>query len=67
MSDFISVLDLVGKDEFSRVREIKDEVADIDNSIRKQMDAGLSVDDMKTARLVREAADAAAAILNKLL
>ncbi len=67
MSDFISVLDIIGKDEYNKARTIKDEVADIDNGIRKQMDAGLSVDDMKTARLVREAADAAATIVNKLL
>ena len=66
MSDFISVLDLAESGDTARQRALKDEMAALDFDFRRRMDAGLVPEDMKTALTVREAAQAASAILNKI-
>lgn len=66
MSDFISVLDLAESGDTARQRALKDEMAALDFDFRRRMDAGLVPEDMKTALAVREAAQAASAILNKI-
>lgn len=62
----ISVLDLLDNTSYASQRAVRDEVAAMDNEIRRRMDSGLSPDDMKTAMAARGAAQAAALILEKL-
>jgi hypothetical protein len=66
MNDFVSVLDLIKDASYGEQRKIKDEIADMEYSLRRAMDQGLSPDDMKKAQAAREAAQAASEILNKL-
>ena len=47
MSDFISVSDAVESGSYSDQKAIRDEVADIAYRLRREMDAGLTPDDMK--------------------
>ena len=62
----ISVLDLLDDAPYASQRAVRDEVAAMDNDIRRRMDAGLSPDEMKTAQAARAAAQAASLILEKL-
>lgn len=62
----VSVLDLLDNASYDSQRAVRDEIAAMDNEIRRSMDAGLSPDDMKIAQSARSAAQAAAAILERL-
>ena len=50
MTDFVSVFDLLESDNEAAKKTVRDEVADIQYSIRRAMDAGLSPDEMKAAQ-----------------
>lgn len=66
MSDFISATDAAESASYADQKAIRDEVADMDYRLRRTMDAGLTPDDMKVARSVKEAVDAAQEILSKI-
>ena len=66
MSDFVSVLDLIERDDTFQLRAIKDEMAALDLEFRKRMDAGLTPEEMRKAVAVREAAQAALSALNSI-
>ena len=66
MSDFTSVLDLLEDAPYGAQRAVKYEIADMEYGIRRAMDRGLTPDEMKEAQAARDAAQAAAAILDKL-
>lgn len=67
MTEFISTLDIMENAPYGTQRAVKDEIADMDAGIRRIMDRGLTPDEMKTAQAAREAVQAAAAILDKIL
>ena len=66
MSDFISAQDALESGSTVDQKTIRDEVSDIVYRIRREMDAGLTPDDMKVARAEKDAADAAEEILSKI-
>lgn len=66
MSDFISVTDAVESGSYSDQKVIRDEVADIAYRLRREMDAGLTPDDMKVVSAEKAAAEAAGEILSKI-
>ena len=66
MSDFVSVLDIMESGDVSQQRALKDELAALDLSLRRHMDAGLVPEEMKLVTAEREAVLAASEILNKL-
>ena len=66
MSDFIPVLDILENAPYGAQRAVRDEVVDIESGVRRAMDRGLTPDEMKAAQAVREASQAASAILDKL-
>ena len=66
MSDFVSVLDLIERDDTFHLRAIKDEMAALDLEFRQRMDAGLTPEEMREAVAIREAAQTAMAVLNSL-
>lgn len=66
MSDFISASDAAQSGAYINQKAIRDEVADIVYRIRREMDAGLTPEDMKTAQDEKAAADAAEEILSKI-
>ena len=66
MSDFTSVLDLLEDTPYGAQKAVKDELADREFGIRRVMDRGLTPDEMQKAHAAREAAQAAAVILDKL-
>ena len=66
MSDFISAADAAASASYADQKAIRDEVADLDYRLRRTMDAGLTTDEMKVARSVKEAVDAAQEILSKI-
>lgn len=66
MTDFVSVLEMAESRSYSDQRSVRDEVADMEFGIRREMDRGLSPDEMRTAQAAREAVQAAASILDKL-
>ena len=66
MSDFVSVLDVIGESSYDAQRKIRDEVAAMDFELRRAMDRGLAPDDMKKALAAREAVHTASAVLEKL-
>lgn len=66
MTDFVSVFDLLESDNEAAKKTVRDEVADIQYSIRRAMDAGLSPDEMKAAQALRDAANAASEVLSEL-
>lgn len=63
MSEFISVHDALESGSFFDQKTIREETADIVYRLRREMDAGLTPDEMKVARAEKEAADAAEEIL----
>lgn len=66
MTDFISAADAAQSANYGEQRQIRDEVAEMAARLRREMDAGLSTDDMKVARAEQEAIAAAQMILEKL-
>ena len=66
MTDMVSVLDVLDNASYGAQRAIRDEVAEMDASLRRRMDSGLSPDEMKTALAARNAVQSAAGILEKL-
>lgn len=66
MSEFVSVLDIMENAPYGAQTAVRDEVAAMDAELRRTMDRGLTPDDMKKAQTARAAAQAAAAILDKL-
>lgn len=63
MSEFISVHDVLESGSLFDQKKIREETADIVYRLRREMDAGLTPDEMKVARAEKEAADAAEEIL----
>ena len=62
----VSVLDIMDSAFYGSQRNVRDEVFEMDSSLRKLMDTGLTPDDMKKAQDVRSAVQAAGVILDKL-
>ncbi len=67
MDEFVSVLDLTESGDMFAAKRIRDEVADIQYAVRRAMDRGLSLEEMRAAEKVRDAANAASEILNEIL
>ncbi|MBO5658647.1 MAG: hypothetical protein J6S08_04345 [Duodenibacillus sp.] len=65
MSEFVSAMDAMNSASYNDQKLIREEVAEIDFRLRRAMDAGLSVDEMKMARAAKQAVDAANEILEK--
>ena len=66
MNDMISVLDVIEGASYGAQRSIRDEVFEMDASLRRTMDRGLAPDEMKIAQQARSAVQAASSILEKL-
>lgn len=66
MTQFVSVFDLLESDDATAKKAVRDEIADIQYEIRCAMDQGLSPDEMKTAKALRDAANAASEVLVEL-
>ena len=66
MTQFVSVFDLLESDDATAKKAVRDEIADIQYEIRSAMDQGLSPDEMKTAKALRDAANAASEVLVEL-
>lgn len=66
MSEFISTLEMVEQSSYDEKRRLMDEIAELDFDLRRTMDKGLSVDDMKKASAARHAVQSAQIILEKL-
>ena len=67
MEEFVSVFDLINSDEANTKKEVRDEVANIQFTVRRAMDQGLSPEEMKVAEKLRDAANAASEVLDDLL
>ena len=67
MNEFVSVMDLLESDDSFAKKAVRDEVADIQYTVRRAMDQGLSVEEMRTAEAVRTAANAAEEVLSAIL
>ena len=65
MSEFISVMDAMNSASYNDQKMIRDEVADIEFRLRRTMDEGLSIEEMKLAQAAKQAVDAANEILAK--
>jgi hypothetical protein len=65
MSEFISVMDAMNSASYNDQKMIRDEVADIEFRLRRAMDEGLSIDEMKLAQAAKQAVHAANEILTK--
>lgn len=66
MTTFVSTADAARDASYEDRRRIQDETADMAARLRREMDAGLSPEDMKRAQAEKAAVDAAADILEKL-
>ena len=66
MTEFISAADAAASASYSDQKAIRDEVADISFRLRREMDAGLTPEDMRAHQAEKDAADAAEEILSKL-
>ncbi len=66
MNDVVSVLDLLENNDYGSLRSVRDEVAEMDASLRRLMDKGLAPDEMQTAQTARTAVQSASSILEKL-
>lgn len=62
---FVSVMDMLENGSMG-YRSVQDEVLEMNLSVKRHMDQGLSPDDMAVAQTVREATQAAAHALEKL-
>ena len=65
MSELIPVMDAMNSASYNDQKMIRDEVADIEFRLRRTMDEGLSIDEMKLAQAAKQAVDAANEILAK--
>ena len=65
MSEFISVMDAMNSASYNDQKMIRDEMVEMEFRIRRAMDEGLSVDEMKLAQAAKQAEDAANEILAK--
>ena len=65
MSEFISVMDAMNNASYNDQKMVRDEVAEMEFRVRRAMDEGLSLEDMKLAQAVKQAVDAANEILAK--
>lgn len=66
MSEFISVADVCPTGFAREQKEVRDEVAGIAFRLRREMDRGLTPDEMKVVREEAEAAQAAEEILSRI-
>ena len=66
MSEFISTTDAMESGSVVDQKAIREEVSAIAFRVRREMDAGLSPDDMKQAQGAKAAAEAAGEILSKI-
>ena len=66
MTEFTSAADAAESGSCSDQKTIRDEVAAIVYRLRREMDAGLTPDDMKVVSAEKAAAEAAEEILSKL-
>ena len=66
MNDVVSVLDLLENNDYGSLRSVRDEVAEMDASLRRLMDKGLAPDEMQMAQTARTAVQSASSILEKL-
>ena len=66
MNETVSILDLLDGQEYGPLRALRDDVAEMDASLRKIMDRGLTPDEMRAAQSARAAVQSASAILEKL-
>ena len=66
MTDFISAADAAASGSYYDQKAIRDEVADISFRLRREMDAGLTPEDMREHQAEKDAADAASEILSKI-
>ncbi len=67
MDEFVSVLELIDSDDVQAKKAIRDEVAEIQMTIRRTLDQGVSLDEARTLGQVRDAANAAEEVLEELL
>ena len=67
MSEFIAAADALEGASYIDQKTVRDEVFEISMRLRREMDAGLSPDDMKVAVAEKAAADAAGEILARIL
>ncbi|MBQ3893397.1 MAG: hypothetical protein II737_08405, partial [Mailhella sp.] len=66
MNDMVSILELLDGQEYGPLRHLRDDVTEMDASLRKLMDRGLTPDEMRVAQSMRAAVQSASAILEKL-
>ncbi len=66
MSEFIAAADALEGASYIDQKTVRDEVFEISMRLRREMDAGLSPDDMKVAVAEKAAADAAGEILSRI-
>ncbi|MBR4423137.1 MAG: hypothetical protein IKS68_02820 [Mailhella sp.] len=66
MNDMVSILDLLENADFGLLRTVRDDVAEMDLSLRKLMDRGLTPQEMQAAQSARAAVQSASVILEKL-
>lgn len=66
MTDFISAADAAANASYSDQKALRDEVVDIRARITREMDRGLTPEEMKAAQAEKAAADAAEQILSRL-
>ena len=66
MNDMVSILDLLENADFGLLRTVRDDVAEMDLSLRKFMDRGLTPQEMQAAQSARAAVQSASVILEKL-
>ena len=62
----VSILDLLENADFGLLRTVRDDVAEMDLSLRKLMDRGLTPQEMQAAQSARAAVQSASVILEKL-
>lgn len=66
MTEFISAWDAAEAATYNDQKTVREEVDAVARRLRREMDEGLTPDDMKVARAEKEAAEAAALILETL-
>lgn len=66
MSDFISAWDAAEDASYNDQKAIREEIFEIAQRLRREMDAGVSPEDMKVLQAEKAAAEAADEILSKL-
>ena len=66
MTTFVSAADALENADYEAQRRILDELADMSIRLRREMDAGLTPEDMKRAQAEKAAVEAAQTLLEKL-